>query len=1412
MYPHSDASVTTPTTRWNGRRVGGPAMSGPVIVGIRSVGVLILSMLLLAIAAVACGDPEPAVSPPTTVPPVTVKDETAVPTPTAAPPVTAKDATAEPTPTAAPPVTAKDATAVSTPTTAPEVTAKDATAEPTPTTAPEVTAKDATAVPTPTTAPATLQGEAADRAALVALYNATGGANWRLNDNWLSDAPISEWLGVITYGSGRVTELNLPHNQLAGPLPPELGNLTGLIKLDLSGNQLTGEIPRELGGLNNLTRLSLSNNMLTKCIPEGLLDVLFNDLYVLGLPACGVVSGDPATDRAALVALYNATGGESWNKNDNWLSEAPIGEWYGVATDSTGRVINLVLHNNQLTGGIPAELGNLTSMAGLFLSGNQLSGEIPPELGNPTSMIWLVLSGNQLSGEIPPELGNLTNLQGLSLSGNQLSGEVPFELGNLTNLQQLVLSGNQLSGEIPPELGNLTNLQQLVLSGNQLSGCIPAGLQDVPTDDSAELGMSFCETSPQPDSGDMTVDRAALVALYNATDGASWVYRFNWLSEAPIGEWYGVTADEGGHVTGLDLSVNRLSGEMPTQLSDLNGLKWLILNHNQLTGEIPSSLGGLTNLTWLELGRNQLRGEIPQELGDLTNLRELFLAFNQLSGEIPPELGSLANLLSLGLQGNRLSGEIPPELSGLAGLTSLSLSDNQLSGEIPSWLGNLSKLRHLGLSDNQLTGEIPTELGDLSKLRALWLSDNQLTGEIPAELESLTNLQRLDLTQNQLTGCIPEGLQDVLSRDSSELGLPFCGQADQAKTAIATPVAVRVARVAVPVVEVLAADRAPLVALYNATNGANWRLNINWLTEAPIGEWHGVTTDPDGRVTGVDLNNNQLTGPIPPELSNLASLQELQLSKNQLTGEIPPELGDLSSLRLLDLGANRLTGPIPSELGNLAELQWLRLSGNQLTGCIPTGSKEVKLIDPASSDLSICGQTVVVRVAVPVSSSDSSNDRDALVALYNATGGANWMNSDNWLSDGSIGEWYGVTTDASGRVTELILQGNELTGPIPPELGNLTNLLVLGLTKNRLSGAIPPELGDLSNLRALVIISNRLTGAIPVELGSLSNLQSLALQNNQLTGTIPSELGDPPNLGTLFLSGNELSGCIPAGLRGVTSNDFDKLGLPFCGEPVGGDMVAGPKISISPMTVSLDQELTISASGFRQYEEVALNLDFGGDLSTNVTYMRSNKDGGWGLVLISLEALDFVASNMDHILEHGVITVKAQRGDGSVVSALLHVVGEEAPVSGDSSSDRAALVALYNATDGANWKNNDNWLSEAPIGKWFGVDTDASGRVLDLNLEDKQLSGTIPPELGNLTNLRTLSAWGNEFTGPIPPELGNLASLIILDLSGNRLSGAIPPELGSLANLQLLAVRHNQLTGTIPPELGNLASGSTCLY
>ena len=620
-------------------------------------------------------------------------------------------------------------------------------------------------------------------------------------------------------------------------------------------------------------------------------------------------------------------------------------------------------------------------------------------------------------------------------------------------------------------------------------------------------------------------DQAALVALYNATEGPHWVDNTNWLTDAPLGEWYGVTTDGAGRVvridlsgrwdteargyvrhglrgpvppelgdlsnlTSLNLSYNELTGLIPPELDGLSNLTGLFLYSNDLFGPIPSELGNLSNLTRLNLSYNELSGPIPPELGDLSNLTRLDLGFNQLSGPIPPVLGGLSNLTWLRLEPNALSGPIPPELGDLSNLTWLGLGGNDLSGPIPPELGGLSKLTWLDLGGNDLSGPIPPELGDLSKLSYLGLYSNDLSGPIPPELGGLSNLNWLSIGFNRITGVLPSTFLNLTSLRSLGWG---CGPGHVCVPGTSDFVAWLSEKDEISEEQDFgpfcnAADRVALTGLYEFAGGDEWTDSDGWLDGPALEEWHGVVTDSLGRVTALHLSGNGLSGPLAGGISALGQLRSLRVDGNELDGRLPLSLANL-------------------------ELDELHYDGTGL--CEPQDAGFREWLDgiPSHRGTGVrCGELT---------------DRDVLTALYESAGGRNWENNRNWLSEGRLGAWNGVEVDDSGRVTGLSLASNDLSGPIPPELGKLSNLTRLDLYGNDLGGSIPPELGDLSNLTLLSLWGNELSGPIPPELGNLSNLRSLALFQNELSSPIPPELGNLSNLTYLNLGLNAFSGPIP---------------------------------------------------------------------------------------------------------------------------------------------------------------------------------------------------------------------------------------------------------------------------------------------
>ena len=876
-------------------------------------------------------------------------------------------------------------------------------------------------------------------------------------------------------------------------------------------------------------------------------------------------------------------------------------------------------------------------------------------------------------------------------------------------------------------------------------------------------------------------DWLPLVALYHDANGQSWTNSENWLTNAPIGDWPGVTTDDTGRVQKIILSGNnlaghipeelgslanletlslrrnRLSGGIPSELRNLGNLGWLNLEHNDLTGQIPDWLGGLTKLRGVGLGHNRLNGEIPVALGKLNNLTHLYLAENDLGpkvdpttgytfagGKIPKELGNLGKLEVLILSGNRLTGPIPPELGSLANLTRLNLGDNELSGWITPELGSLDNLTDLKLNDNQLTGPIPPALGNLTELKVLDLSSNRLDsgavkGGIPSKLGDLTNLQELDLSHNQLTRQIPTALG-----------------------------------------------------------------NLRGLRE-------------------LNLSHNQLFGTIPSELGGLltvrASLRNLNLSHNYLDREIPVELGRLINLETLDISHNSLAGAIPKSLGNLVNLEFMYIHANpSLSGCVPRYLEGVQGLEIALNDHQ--GN----RLDGFCLSSGAASDKSVLEILYSQTGGDNWYVKGRWMTKEPISTWHGVTTNGDGRVTALDLGGNNLDGPLPLELRDLTELRSLDLRGNRLSGSIT-WLSHLSNLEYLDLSNNQLSGQFPVRLSNLTQLREVRLQGNDLDGWIPAQLvelvpqpdGTGGKLEKMFLHNNGFTGCVPIGLEGPLD-------------------AAEKERRESAVEAFWRKEISL---GEHPYDD--------NTISQWMTVFSSIEiDDSFGVEDVAIAAMKKAQVHSvpaERLLRH---FIRPSYGLGLPPCAPSAPAPEGWVPAHEQNygTDRAALLSMckLEVQNGADCPWSEEEMKK-PLQEWHGVhteyfqvgggenwedcgDTKDNCRVTRLVLvgknwrgqpTERRLTGEMPPELGNLGELKVLNLSKNNLYGEIPPELGNLRNLYSLALNDNNLKGAIPATLGHLGgrlddlsifsgldNLLDLHLQKNRLTGEIPQELSNV--------
>ncbi|XP_058207007.1 cuscuta receptor 1-like [Rhododendron vialii] len=462
----------------------------------------------------------------------------------------------------------------------------------------------------------------------------------------------------ISFISPNLLDLNMSTNRFEGAIPTSFGGLDSLKYLDLSNNNLSGQIPEQFPmGCSSLKLLQISNNNLSGQISPSISNLtelswlfLDNNLFVGELPD-------------SLCTLSNL---ELMDISNNQFS----GRLPRLAGNMSG-LRHVVMFSNHFEGPIPVEFCKLDILEFLDLSENNISGAIP-SCFNPSTIKHVHLNRNGLRGSLSRAFYNSSSLVSLDLSNNFLSGKIPHWIGSLSVLSILLLKSNDFEGEIPVQICQLKKLSMLDLSQNTFSGRIPTCLHDISSDSSywKSYLIPACQHDISSDSSywksysTPTFKSTVDYSPWNSVKGSNFLgpheYQINlvYVQQQTV-----FTTKHGSHsykgnildyMSGVDLSWNLLTGEIPPGIGNLSEIRALNLSHNNISGSIPATFSGLKQIESLDLSYNSLRGGIPPQLIELGSLAVFSVAHNDLSGTTPDQKAQFATFEASSYEGNPL--------------------------------------------------------------------------------------------------------------------------------------------------------------------------------------------------------------------------------------------------------------------------------------------------------------------------------------------------------------------------------------------------------------------------------------------------------------------------------------------------------------------------------------------------------------------------------------------------------------------------------------------------------------------------------------------------------------------------------------------------------------------------------------
>ncbi|KAJ8434970.1 hypothetical protein Cgig2_027813 [Carnegiea gigantea] len=683
-------------------------------------------------------------------------------------------------------------------------------------------------------------------------------------------------------------------------------------------------------------------------------------------------------------------------------------------------------------------------------------------------------------------------------------------LCRLRNIEELDLSGNQFEGSLLPCLGNLSSLRLLAFEENNLKGIIPASL--------------FANLS--------SLEYVSLSS--NNFEGS---FSFHSFVNSPKLEVFEVTNNNNleveteslhGHSLSFQLRILRLSnctlnkpsGTIPSFLASQRNLRIVDLSHNGMLGNMPSwLLRNNTSLEYLSLTNNSLVGSL--ELVSTLQNRHLFwfdVSGNHIGGEIPSNLGfAFPNLVLLNMSRNKLQGVIPPSLGEMIDLYSLDLSNNSLSGELPDHLAiGCVNLTFLVLSNNYLHGKILPENSNLKKLRSLHLDNNHFSGSIPKSILNSTRLSSLDISHNAVSGGVPDWIGELKGLSS-------------------------------------------LVLSNNSLEGPvpTGLCQLSRLRYLDLSHNHLGSTIPScfniSSLKHFHMQNNHLCGPIPSVLSRASSLVTLDLRDNQLSGGIPGWISCFPNLRILLLRGNNLEGPIPFRLCQLPNISIIDFSHNRLSGSIPSCLKDIEFGRRSLFDGVFAGGKSAWTNYRSLRTYLHTNK----LRVYQYSVADFSMYGENDLVQFATKKRYeSFEGNVLYYMSGLDFSYNELTGPIPPDIGLLSGIHTLNFSHNSLTGSIPKSFSNLGQIESLDLSYNMLSGEIPPQLVSLSFLSVFNVTHNNLSGSVPEMKGQFATFDQSSYEGNSF----------------------LCGPPLKRNCSWGNKVTADPGLSKQEDD-----SSFREY-------------------------------------------------------------------------------------------------------------------------------------------------------------------------------------------------------------------------------------